>query len=94
MRIGALILFLILPGLAVMIICGHYLLADWQALQIAQSGFEHLSAQPAELTQLFIADAKVDTHRTNVFAEGVWFLLGALWAGLGVHALCLLPRVK
>jgi hypothetical protein len=94
MRIGVLILFLILPGLAVMIICGHYLLADWQALQIAQARFEHLAAQPAELTQLFIADAKVATHRTNVFAEGVWLLLGALWAGLGVHGLCLPVRPK
>ena len=92
MKWSALALLLIAPGLAIMVGCGYYLLVDWGALQTSYQHLENLVAQNADLRQLFIADAQQDAHRTNMFAEGVWFLLAALLAGLGVHGLCVMPR--
>jgi len=92
MRWCALVLLLVAPGLTIMVGCGYYLLVDLGALQTSYHHLENLVAQNAELRQLFIADAQQNAHRTNMFAEGVWFLLGALLAGLGVHGLCVMPR--
>ena len=92
MRRLALILLLIVPGLAAMAVCGYYLLGDWSALNATHARFEALVAQNADLRRLFIVDAQEDMHRINAFAEGVGFMLGALLAGLGVHGLCVRPR--
>ena len=91
MRQLALILLLVLPGLATMAVCAYYLRADWAALNAAHARFESLVAHNAELRRLFIVDAQEDLHRINAFAEGVGFLLGALLSGLGVHGLCVMP---
>ncbi|HUT76019.1 MAG TPA: hypothetical protein VM221_14425 [Armatimonadota bacterium] len=90
MRRWALVMFLILPGLAVMLVCGCYLLPEWSALNATHVRLEGLIAQNADLRRLFIVDAQEDLHRINAFAEGVGFLLGALLAGLGVHGLCVI----
>lgn len=92
MRTLALVVLLILPGLAAMAVCAYYLKADWAALNATHLRFESLVAQNADLRRLFIVDAQEDLHRINCFAEGVGFLLGALLAGLGVHGLCVMPR--
>ena len=94
MRTWVLILLLVVPGLAVMAACAYYLLGDWQGLNATHARFEGLVAQNADLRRLFIVWAQEDLHRINVFAEGVGFLLGALLAGLGVHGLCVMPRVR
>ncbi len=88
----ALILMLIIPGVAAMMVCAYYLQQDWAGLNAAHARFESLVAQNADLRRLFIVDAQEDLHRINAFAEGVGFMLGALLAGIGVHGLCLLRR--
>jgi len=91
MRKRVLTFLLIVPGLAVMGVCGYYLLCEWSALNATHGRFESLLAQNADLRRLFIVAAQEDLHRINAFAEGVGFLLGALLAGLGVHGLCVMP---
>jgi len=85
-------LLLVLPGLGVMGVCTLWILNDWVALQAADEGFRELVARGADLRELFIAESRQNTHRLNVFCEGVWGLLGALLVGLGIHGLVVLPR--
>jgi len=92
MRKWALVLLLILPGVAAMAVCGYYLRAEWGGLNATHARFGTLLAQNADIRRLFIVHAQENLHRINAFAEGVGFLLGALLAGLGLHGLCLMPR--
>ena len=87
-RTVALVLLLILPGVATMTMSGYFALVDWDQLQTDYDHFREVSASDADLREVFVAWASQDIHRTNLFADGVWFLLGALLMGLGVHGLC------
>jgi hypothetical protein len=82
-----------LAGLLVVAACAMYLAQDWTALKSAQASFERLSASGADLRALFLADARQNIHRTNCFAEGIGVLLGGILAAIGLHGLCLLPRL-
>jgi hypothetical protein len=90
MRHAALIGFIVLPGVATMVVSGAYLLQDWFALRAAVARFEQVAASDAELPVLFVAEAKQNLHRINCFAEGVGVLLGAILVAIGIHGLCTL----
>ncbi len=92
MRPIALVVLLILPGLLAVVVSGYYLTVDWPALQASRARFDQAVTRHAGTPELLAAHAKEEAHRFNVFAEGVWLLLGAILAGLGVHGLCVLPR--
>lgn len=94
MRRFALVLFLILPGLAIAAFCLFYALKDWGQLQIDYKHFQSVASSTASLTEVFKAYAAQDIHRTNLFADVVWALLGAIIASLGLLGICLLPRNK
>lgn len=91
-RRATLALLLLLPGLAAVAAFGGIALLDWRQLQLDYRHYQTVAASGADLRTLFAAWAAQDIHRTNLFADGVWTLLGALLAGLGVHGWCLLPR--
>lgn len=70
----------------------YYLFPEWNALTIAYNRFEKLSqSSSATMSDLFIAQAAENRHRTNCFAEGVGVLLGMAIASIGIHGLCTLP---
>ena len=86
-----LLLFLVVPGVMVTAVCIHYALLDWAQLQTAYNEFHRQAAIGAGMRDLFVAEAAQNIHRLNLFADGVWALLGAILAGIGIHGLCLLP---
>jgi len=91
MRQSVLILFVVLPGLAAVLVCGYYLFSDWAALNAAFARFEGAVARNADLRSIFIAQSLQQSFRINCFADGVGVLLGALLMAIGIHGLCTLP---
>ena len=89
-----LVLLLILPGLLAVGVFGWFAVQDWGALQEAYRHYRAVAASNPSMQALFAAHAQQDIHRTNLFAEGVWAMLGAILAGIGVHGLCVMPRER
>jgi hypothetical protein len=81
-------LVLILPGVFCFLFCMHYGLQDWDKLQAAYTNFDQIASASTALNALFIAEARQNIHRINLFADGVWALLGALVAAIGFHGVC------
>lgn len=94
MRQATLILFVVLPGLAAVIVCGYYLFSDWTALNAAFARFERVAASGADLRSLFVAQSLQQSFRINCFADGVGVLLGAILGAIGLHGLCTLPSAR
>jgi hypothetical protein len=88
MRRGALLLCVVLSGVVGVIVFGYFALQDWAALQAAYHHFEEVARSSPDTTTLLIAEAKQNAHRINLFAEGVWTLLCAILAAIGIHGLC------
>lgn len=82
------LLLLVLLGIAGVIVFGLSALDDWGRLPVAQARFQQVASSNAGLREVFVAHAKQDIHRTNLFAEGVWTLLSGVIAAIGVHGLC------
>ncbi len=83
-----LLLSLVATGGLCFAICMYYALVDWDLLQRAYANFAKLTETSSDLPQLFIAEARQNIHRINLFADGVWALLGAVVAAIGIHGLC------
>lgn len=92
MRHWLLILLLLVPGLLVVAAGGHFALLDWHQLQLAYAHYRTVAASGADLRAVTIAYQAQSIHRTNLFADGVWALQGALIFAVGLVGLCLLPR--
>lgn len=90
MRRGVLLQGVVLPGVVGVIVFGYFALQDWAALQAAYRHFEEVAKSSPDTTTLLIAEAKQNVHRLNLFAEGVWTLLSAILAAIGLHGLCVL----
>jgi hypothetical protein len=91
MRQAVLLLFIVLPGVATVCVCGYFLFSDWAALSAAFTRFERVAAGNGDLRSVFIAQSLQQTYRINCFADGLGVLLGAILAAIGVHGLCTLP---
>lgn len=87
MRYVLLIGALIVPGIAGVVIFGYYGLVDWAALDAAYQDYDSLRQTTTDLSALFVANAQQMNHRINVFAEGVWVLLSAILAAIGIHGI-------
>ncbi|MEB3214237.1 MAG: hypothetical protein VKL39_23005 [Leptolyngbyaceae bacterium] len=85
MRYLPLVLFVIIPGVAGVAVFGHYALVDWAALELAYQQYDEVRQSSSDLSALFAANAQQNIHRINVFAEGVWVLLSAILAAIGLH---------
>jgi hypothetical protein len=83
------VLFLIvLTGLAGAAIFGYFALKDWALLKVAYREFDTVALNSADMPSLFITEARQNIHRINLFADGVWTLLSAILAAIGLHGLC------
>lgn len=86
MNKNILIIYLIIPGVIGFFVFGIYGIIDFLALQNAYTQFEN-AARSGNLTAITIAAAKQNIHRVNLFAEGVWSLLSAIIAAIGLHGI-------
>jgi hypothetical protein len=86
--VSVLVLALIVPGLAGCCLFGWYALSDWHALQQAYVQFELTAQRSGDMRSVLVAEAHQNIHRVNLFAEGVWALLCAVVAAIGIHGLC------
>lgn len=83
--------FGLVSGLVFWAVCTYYSQVDWHQLQQAYAGF--IAAQDSDLKAVFIAQARQDIHRTNVFADVVWALLSAILAVVSAIGLAILKRM-
>ena len=67
-----LLVFLIVPGIFGVVLFGYYALVDYAALRAAYANFERVTKGPHTMSQLFVAEARQNIHRINVFADGTW----------------------
>src|SRR5690349_5067468 len=56
--------------------------------------FETVSRGSDSMRELFIAEAHQNIHRVNLFADGVWVLLGAIPAAIRLVGLWLVEAKK
>lgn len=83
---SSLLLFLVvIPGIAGMTIFGYYALSDWGQLQQDYIAYQTTAATSTDLVILFKGNAAQMTQRINLFADGTWFLLSAIFAAIGLH---------
>jgi hypothetical protein len=92
-RRALLFLFVVLPGLTAIVVCGQYLFSDWSALITAFARFERAAAS-GDVRSLAVAQYLDSVYRINAFADGVGVMLGAILFGIGMHGLCLLPAAQ
>lgn len=83
-----LLLLTVLPGMLGIAVFGYYALVDWAALQTAYTHYRQVISSTVELREVFIAQSQQNIHRINLFADGVWTLLSAILAAIGLHGIC------
>lgn len=88
LRQGLLFILLIVPGVFCFLFCMYYALQDWDALQKAYQHFDQVASTSTNMSDLFIAATGQNIHRINLFADGVWALLGGIVAAIGLHGIC------
>ncbi len=88
LRQGSLFLLLVVPGVFCFVFCIYYAQQDWAALQRTYADFARLSGSSSNMSTLFVAEARQNIHRINLFADVVWALMGAIIAAIGIHGLC------
>jgi hypothetical protein len=86
---NAWLLLVLLPGLAGVCVFGYAALGDWSHLKATYAVYERVSTNStSDMKAVFIAEANQNIHRINLFADGVWTLLSAILAAIGLHGLC------
>lgn len=80
--------FLIISGLVVVIVCGIVSLHDYALLKSSYKQFHDLSRTNADMRLLYIAYSMQNIHRINLFADGVWALLGGIISSIGLTGMC------
>ncbi len=83
-----LLVLTVIPGLTGAFVCGYFALQDWEQLQRDYSYFIALVEQSSTLEALFVAEAQQNVHRINLMADGIWTLLSAILAAIGLHGIC------
>lgn len=82
------LLLVVLAGAAGVAVFGYWALVDWAELREAYPRLVTVAAdRESSVKTIVVADAQQNIHRINVFAEGVWALLSAILAAIGLHGL-------
>lgn len=89
MRQAVLWLFLVIPSVIGVVVFGWISLQDYVLLFDAYKHFQQVAHNFPDQNTLFVAHAEQNIHRINLAADGVWTLLCAIYAVIGVHGLCL-----
>ena len=84
-KIVLLLALVVIPGVAGMSIFGYYALQDWGQLQQDYVAYQAIAATSSDLSALFKANAGQMTQRINLFADGTWFLLSAIFTAIGLR---------
>lgn len=69
-RRAVLFLFVVLPGLAAIVVCGHYLFSDWSALISAFAPFERAAAS-GDARSLAVAQHLDSVYRSTPLRMGL-----------------------
>jgi hypothetical protein len=91
LRYLVLVVLIVLPGVVGVLVFLHYALIDWDSLQQAYKYFANAVQNKSSFEVLFVAEAQQNIHRINLFADGVWTLLSAIFASIGIHGICSIP---
>ncbi|MBW4582655.1 MAG: hypothetical protein KME42_24050 [Tildeniella nuda ZEHNDER 1965/U140] len=92
-RILALLILVVLPGVAFTGISTYYLFPEWVVLGKSAQNYQKLAQVPtSSVRDLNVAQAAENRHRLNCFAEGVGVLLGGVIVAIGIHGICTLPQ--
>lgn len=83
---------IVLLGVCGVFFFGYHTLQDYALLQRAFASMEALITRDADMKTIFVAEARQNTHRINVFADGTWTLLSAILAASGLNGLAILKR--
>lgn len=83
-----LLLLTTVPGVAGVLVFSYYALEDWKQLQLDYSYFVTVIQQSDSMEALFVAEAQQNIHRINLMADGIWTLLSAILAAIGLHGAC------
>lgn len=54
---------------------------------MAYQRYQDVVATTTDLAPIFVAESQQNIHHINVFAEGVWVMLSAILAAIGLHGL-------
>ena len=81
-------MFTTVPGMIGVAGFGYFAFQDWQQLQQDYNYFTALIEQSSTLEALFVADAQQNIHRINLMTDGIWALLSAILAAIGIHGVC------
>ncbi|RYG67511.1 hypothetical protein EON80_13455 [bacterium] len=81
-----------ISGLAWCAICVYYSQFDWRELQRAYANF--ITVQHSDLKTVFVAEARQNIHRINLFADVVWALLSAILAIVSASGLAILRQLE
>jgi hypothetical protein len=85
MRLGLFFLLTLIPGVAGVVAFSYYALVDWGQLVLDYTAYQNAVKSSTDLVTLFKAESAQNIHRINLFAEGVWTLLSAILAAIGLH---------
>ena len=96
MRRLALLVCVVLSGLAAAGVSGLFLQRDWSALTTAFARLEQVVSSGGDARAVLVAQGFDRIYRLNCFADGIGVLFGMLIAAVGIHGLCLLrdPAAK
>ncbi|MGB3786984.1 MAG: hypothetical protein WA949_03170 [Phormidesmis sp.] len=83
-----LLVLIVIPGLTGVFVFGYFTLQDWDQLQRDYRYFTALIEQSSTLEALFVAEAQQNVQRINLMADGIWTLLSAILAAIGLHGIC------
>ncbi|MBX2865338.1 MAG: hypothetical protein KTR27_17445 [Leptolyngbyaceae cyanobacterium MAG.088] len=81
---------MLMPGVAGVCIFGHYALQDWAGLQLAYQEYKRVIDSSTDMSTLFVAQSQQNIQRINLFADGTWTLLSAIFAAIGLHGICVM----
>ncbi|MBE9063625.1 hypothetical protein [cf. Phormidesmis sp. LEGE 11477] len=77
---------IVIPGIAGMAIFGYYALQDWGQLQLDYKAYQAVTKiGTIGIETIFKANAAQMIQRINLFADGTWFLLSAIFSSIGLH---------